>query len=59
MEHWWDDTVRVKPRYWVKKDCPIASLYTTSPSGTAVGLNIGLHSKRLVVNLLNHGTTFT
>jgi hypothetical protein len=54
MENWWNDTNLSTQR----KTSPIATLSTTNPRWTGLGLNLVLHGDRLVTDHLNHGKTF-
>jgi hypothetical protein len=55
LEHWWNDTDRGKPstRWQI---CPSATLSTTKPTWTGLGLNLGLRGERRAINRLSHGT---
>jgi len=48
MEHWWNDTVRGKLKYW-ETNCTTATLPTTNSAHTGLALNLGLHSDRQAV----------
>jgi hypothetical protein len=40
------------------KACPSATLSTTNPTWTDLGLNPGLRGERLATNRLSHGTAY-
>jgi hypothetical protein len=57
MEHWWNDTDRVKPKHSKKKKYPSVTLFATNPTWTGLHLNPSLHGARLATNRLSHAWT--
>jgi hypothetical protein len=55
MKHWWNDTDSRKLKF-LKENLSHCHLSTTNPTWTGLGLNPGLLSDRLAMNLLNHDT---
>jgi hypothetical protein len=57
IEHWWNYTDR-ENQITQGKTCHSATLSTTSPTYTDLGLSPGLCTERLVTNHLRHGITY-
>jgi hypothetical protein len=54
MEHCWNDTDRVKLKFWYKK-CTSVCLFTTNPVWAGLGLYLDPYGGRLAGNCLRHG----
>jgi len=50
-EHWRDDGDKAELKY-KKETCASVTLSTINSTQTALGLNLGLHSEKLVTNCL-------
>jgi hypothetical protein len=50
----WNDTDRVEPKD-SEKTCPIATLSTTNPTWTDLGMNPGIQNEKLMTNCLSYG----
>jgi hypothetical protein len=42
----------------LRRTCPSATLSTTNPTWTDLGINLGLHDERLATNHLSHGMVY-
>ena len=58
MEYYWNDTNQETLKY-LEKSYLSATLSTRNPTGTGWGLNLVLHSMKLVTNHLRHDMTLT
>ena len=54
MEQWRNGMGEQK---YSEKTCPTATLFTTNPTWTGMGLHLGLHSERPASNRLSRDTT--
>jgi hypothetical protein len=57
MEHRWNEIDRKETEVFGEKTCPSATLSTTNPTWTDLGLNPGLRGERAATNRLSHGRT--
>ena len=48
MKFWWNDKEKQK---FSTKTCPTATLPTTNPQSTGLGLNLGVHGRRYVTSI--------
>jgi hypothetical protein len=55
IKHWWDDTDSRNRSTW-RETCTSATLSTTKPTWTCLGLNAGFCSDGPASNHLSHGT---
>jgi len=60
MKHWWNDTGRVKPMCsgGGEGDRATATLSTTNPTRTVLGLNKKLPDERPMIKYLSHDTVW-
>jgi hypothetical protein len=55
MQYWWNDNDRGKLKY-LEKNLPQCANLSTTKHMDWLGVNLGLHDKRLTTSYLSHGT---